>query len=152
MASQVRSKSKCFKIYYVWFCCELQPHQMEVSQQNNMDRVWDNCKSHPNSFTSSWCSSIQFYTVCPVQCMGYFTKNIRDCSDRRWSVFVWSWGGQVRRTKVVLRRLGVGGRGGGSRRTHRILRRVFYCACVCSVMCKKYRCSLLKKLLVNNSA
>ena len=32
----------------IWFCRALQPYEMEISQYNNMDRVWDtgSCLGH----------------------------------------------------------------------------------------------------------
>ena len=36
---QVRSKSKCFTIWLIWFCRALRPYQKEISQCNCMDRT-----------------------------------------------------------------------------------------------------------------
>ena len=47
MTSQVRPKSKCLTIWRIWFCRALQPYQLEISQCNNMDRIWDTSKHHP---------------------------------------------------------------------------------------------------------
>ena len=47
MTSQVRSKSKCLTIWSIWFCRALEPYEMEISQYNDMDRVWDTSKYHP---------------------------------------------------------------------------------------------------------
>ena len=47
MTSQVRSKSKCLTIWSIWFCRALEPYEMEISQYNNMCRVWDTSKYHP---------------------------------------------------------------------------------------------------------
>ena len=46
--SQVRSKSKCLTIWSIGFCRVLEPCEMEISQYNDMDRVWDTSKYHPN--------------------------------------------------------------------------------------------------------
>ena len=43
MMSQVSSKSKCLKIWRVWFCHALRPYKMEISQCNYMNRVWGTC-------------------------------------------------------------------------------------------------------------
>ena len=47
MTSQVRSKSKCLTIWSIWFCGALEPYEIEISQYNEMDRVWDTSKYHP---------------------------------------------------------------------------------------------------------
>ena len=47
MTSQVRSNSKCLTILRVWLCRALEPYGMEISQYNDMDRVWDTSKYHP---------------------------------------------------------------------------------------------------------
>ena len=31
----------------VWFCCALQPYQMEISHETNVNHIWDTSKSHP---------------------------------------------------------------------------------------------------------
>ena len=41
MTPQARSKPKGLTIWSIWFCRALEPHQMEISQYNYMDRVWD---------------------------------------------------------------------------------------------------------------
>ena len=45
--SQVRSKSKCLTIWSSWFCRALDSYEMETSQYNDMDRVWNTSKYHP---------------------------------------------------------------------------------------------------------
>ena len=47
LTSQVRSKSKLLRIWRIWFCRALQPYRMEISQYNNIGRVWDTSKYHP---------------------------------------------------------------------------------------------------------
>ena len=47
MTSQVRSNSKCLTIWSIWFGRALEPYQMEISQYNDMDRVWDDSNYHP---------------------------------------------------------------------------------------------------------
>ena len=49
MTLKVRSKSKCLTICSIWFCRALEPYQMEISQYNDMDRVWDTFQHHPIS-------------------------------------------------------------------------------------------------------
>ena len=49
MTSQVSSKSKSLTIWRIWFCRPLQPYRMEISQYNNIDRVWDTSKCHPKT-------------------------------------------------------------------------------------------------------
>ena len=47
MTSQVRSKSKCLRIWSIWLRSALEPYEMEISRYNEMDRVWDISKYHP---------------------------------------------------------------------------------------------------------
>ena len=47
MTSQIRSKSKCLTILRVWLCRTPEPHAMEISQCNDMDRVWNTYMYHP---------------------------------------------------------------------------------------------------------
>ena len=47
MTSQARSKSKCLTILRVRLCRALEPYGIEISQYNDMDRVWDTSKHHP---------------------------------------------------------------------------------------------------------
>ena len=47
MMSQVMPKSNCLTIWRIWFCRELQPYEIEISQYIGMDRVWDTPKCHP---------------------------------------------------------------------------------------------------------
>ena len=46
MTSQVRSNPRCLTISRIWYCCALQPYQMEISQYNNTDRIWETSKYH----------------------------------------------------------------------------------------------------------
>ena len=47
MTAQNRSKWKCLTIWSIWFCRALEPYEMEISQYNDMYRVWDTFKYHP---------------------------------------------------------------------------------------------------------
>ena len=47
MTSQVRSKSKCLTIWSIWFCRAQEMYEMEISQHNDMDRVYDTSEYHP---------------------------------------------------------------------------------------------------------
>ena len=46
ITSQVRSNSKCLRIWSIWFCRALEPYQKEMSEYNDMDRVWDTSRYH----------------------------------------------------------------------------------------------------------
>ena len=47
MTSQVRSNSKCLTILSIWICRALEPYEMEISQYNDKDSVWDASKYDP---------------------------------------------------------------------------------------------------------
>ena len=47
MTSQVRPKTKCLMILSIWFCHALELYEMEISNYNDMDRVWETSKYHP---------------------------------------------------------------------------------------------------------
>ena len=40
MTSQVMSKSKCLTNWSIWICRAMEPYGIEISQYNDMDRVW----------------------------------------------------------------------------------------------------------------
>ena len=44
MTSQVRANSKCLTILSIWLCRALELYGMEISHNNDMDRVWDTFK------------------------------------------------------------------------------------------------------------
>ena len=47
LTSQVTSSSKCLTIWSIWFCRALEQYEMEISQYNDMNRIWDTSKYHP---------------------------------------------------------------------------------------------------------
>ena len=47
ITSNVRSKSKCLTIVSSWVCRALELYQKEISQYNDIDRVWYISRYHP---------------------------------------------------------------------------------------------------------
>ena len=75
MTSQVRSKSKCLTILRVWLCRAQEPYEMETSQYNDMDRIWDTSRYHPKL-------SVSIFKVKVIQ--GHKVKE-----RSNWKFWVW---------------------------------------------------------------